>query len=210
MSQDVVDEWLSESLPQLMMNYAPQDVFNADETELLWRLLPDKTFSFKGDQCRGGKKSKERISLLVCANMDGTETLPLLAIGKFTKPRCFKGVNSLPAIYKANKKAWMVSEIFTEWVMKLDRQYQKQKWKVLLFVDNCSAHPVVPGLKSIRLEFLPPNATSCLQPCDQGIIHSFKAKYKAKMLFKLIKFIDKGAVTSPITLLDAIDMAAAS
>ena len=119
-------------------------------------------------------------------------------------------MNLLPVIYKANKKAWMVSEIFTEWEMKLDSQFQKQKRKVLLFVDNCSAHPLVPGLKSVRCEFLPPNATSCLQPCDQGIIRSFKAKYKAKMLFRLIKFIDKGAVASPITLLDAIHMAAAS
>ena len=65
-------------------------------------------------------------------------------------------------------------------------------------------HPMVPGLKSIQLEFLPLNATSCLQPCDQSIIRSFKAKYKAKMLF------NKGAVASPITILDAIHMAAAS
>ena len=45
--QDVVAEWLSETLPQLLMDYAPQDVFNADETGLLWWLLPDKTFSFQ-------------------------------------------------------------------------------------------------------------------------------------------------------------------
>lgn len=56
--------------------------------------------------------------------MDGSEKLPLLAIGKFAKPRCFKGVNSLPVDYKANKKAWMVSEICTEWLKKLDHQFR--------------------------------------------------------------------------------------
>ena len=179
-SQDVVDEWLSETLPQLLQDYSARDIFNADETGLFWRLLPDKTFSFKGDKCHGGKKSKERISLLVCSNMDGSEKLPLLVIGKFAKPRCLKGVNSLPVQYKSNKKAWMVSEIFTEWIKDLDRKFSREKRKVLLFVDNCTAHPIVPDLKSIQLTFLPPNATSCLQPCDQGIICSFKAKYKNK------------------------------
>ena len=93
--------------------------------------------------------------------------------------------------------------------MKLDRQFQKQMRNVLLFVDNCAAHPVVPGLKSIQLEFLPLNATSCLQPCDRDIFRS-KANYKAKMLFRLIKIIDKGAGASPITFHDAVHMAAAS
>ena len=101
-SQDVVDEWLSETLQQLLQGYSPQDIFNADETGLFWRLLPDKTFSFKGD-CHGGKKSKERISLLVCSNMDGSEKLPLLVIQKFAKPRCLKLANLLPVQYKSTK-----------------------------------------------------------------------------------------------------------
>ena len=190
--QDVVDEWLSETLPKILKGYTPKDVFNADETGLFWHLLPDKTFSFKGDKCHGGKKSKERLSLLLCTNMDGSEKLPLLAIGKFAKPRCFKGVNSLPLDYKANKKAWVVSDLFSEWVRKLDVRVHRQKRKIILFVDNCPAHPMVPGLKSIQLVFLPPNTTSVLQPCDQGIIRSLKTQYKSKVLLKLIESIDKG------------------
>lgn len=34
------------------------------------------------------------------------EKLPLVVIGRFKKPRCFKGINSLSAIYRANIKAW--------------------------------------------------------------------------------------------------------
>ena len=40
----------------------------------------------KGEQCSGGKKSKERITVLVCVNVTGTDKLPLLFIGKFAKP----------------------------------------------------------------------------------------------------------------------------
>ena len=68
------------------MDYASQDVFNADETRLFWRLLPDKTFSFKGDQCHGGKKSKERILLLVCANMDVLKSFHSLQLGNLPSP----------------------------------------------------------------------------------------------------------------------------
>ena len=79
--------------------------------------------------------------------MNGSEKLPFLAIEKFAKPRCFKGVNSLPVDYKAHRKAWMVSEI--EWVKKRDQQFQKQKRQVLFFVNNCTAHPMVRDLKFI-------------------------------------------------------------
>ena len=40
-------------------------------------------------------------------------------------------------------------------------------------MDNCSAHNldrITKNLSQIRVEFLPPNTTSVLQPCDQGII----------------------------------------
>ena len=57
------------------------------------------------------KQSKERISVLVGANMTGTEKLKLLdlVIGKSEKPRCFKNVKTLPVVYKNNTKAWMTS-----------------------------------------------------------------------------------------------------
>jgi len=35
------------------------------------------------------KMSKERVMILVYANMTGSEKLPLIAIGKFKNPRCF-------------------------------------------------------------------------------------------------------------------------
>ena len=37
-----------------------------------------------------------------------------------------------------------------------------------MIVDNYPVHPEVSGLKTINLQFLPPNTTSCTQPMDQG------------------------------------------
>ena len=37
------------------------------------------------------------------------------------------------------------------------------------------------NLTNVRVHFLPPNTTAFLQPCDAGIINSFKANYKKKL-----------------------------
>ncbi|KAK3697429.1 hypothetical protein RRG08_031193 [Elysia crispata] len=75
--------------------------------------------------------------------MDGSEKLPLLMIGKFGQPRCFKSIRTLPVTYRHNKKAWMTSSLFTEWVQKQDRRFLMQGRSVALVLDNCSAHPPV-------------------------------------------------------------------
>lgn len=87
---EICERW-KEQLKTLIKGYEPRNIFNADEAALFFKCVPDKTFTFKGEKCSGGKLSKERITALFCANMDGSEKLPLLIIGKSLKPRCFKG-----------------------------------------------------------------------------------------------------------------------
>ena len=158
----------------------------------------------KGDACKGGKLSKERLTVLVAANMSGNDKLPLLVIGKFAKPRCFNGVQTLPVHYEANKKAWMKSDIFTTWLLKLDRKFQSNRRKVAMVVDNCPAHPNLQAqLQAIKLVFLPPNTTSLLQPSDQGIIRNLKVHYRHILLQKRVMAIDKNEGFS-VNVLDAL------
>ena len=169
----------------LLSEYEENDIFNADKAGIFYKLTLDKTFKFKGKNCAGRKLSKERITVLVCANMTGTEKCKLLVIGKSLKPRCFNNVNNIPVSYTANRKAWMTVQIFSNELTKWDLDLQRKHRKVLLLVDNCSAHPaIVPNLKNIKLAFLPPNATSILQPMDpQGVIRSFKCFYRRFFYF---------------------------
>jgi len=44
-----VDKWRQDILIKLLTEYSPENVFNIDETGLFWRLLPDKTMTFKGE-----------------------------------------------------------------------------------------------------------------------------------------------------------------
>ena len=84
----------------------------------------------------------------------------------------------------------MSSFLFDEWVKELDRKFEKENCKIVLIVDNCPAHPIVDGLKTIELVFLQQNTTSKTQPMDQGVIRFLKAKYRRKIIKRLIRAVD--------------------
>ncbi|XP_072172602.1 tigger transposable element-derived protein 4-like [Diadema setosum] len=205
-----VDAWRTESLPTIVKDYDQHDIYNADETGLFYRMTPDKTLAFSGTECHGTKQNKDRVNVMLCANMSGTEKLKPLVIGKAKKPRSLKNVRSLPVSNTANKKAWMVSEEFTAWVKQLDRRFAAEGRRVLLFIDNCSAHPNVDGLQAVKLQFFPPNTTSHLQPMDQGVIMSFKTHYRQRLVKRLLQSYEAGDSPDPITIKDAIDLIHAS
>ena len=89
-NDEVVSEWTNSIMPTITREFSPENVYNVDEMGLFWKLLPNKTLEFKTQKCSGGKRAKERITVLVGANGNG-ERLPLLIIGKSKTPRCFRG-----------------------------------------------------------------------------------------------------------------------
>ncbi|GFV42697.1 tigger transposable element-derived protein 4 [Trichonephila clavipes] len=89
---NVSSKWQN-SLSDLIKECEPRKIFNTDETGFFFKCLPEKTFTFKKKKCHGGKHSKERLTILLTVNMDGSEKITPLVIGKSAKPRCFKGIN---------------------------------------------------------------------------------------------------------------------
>lgn len=178
------EQWIENEWPKIVAEFTPNNIFNADETGLYYRALPDHTYMLKNDNAKGCKVSKERITILCCANMVGDKE-KLLVIGKSKNPRCFKGVKNLPVDYHSNANAWMTSLIFKEWLLKWDSQLRR---KVALLVDNCTAHKIENvTLNNITVIFLPANTTSLIQPCDQGIIRTLKAYYRKEMRARILE-----------------------
>lgn len=156
-------------------------------------MVPDWTLATH--KVAGVKKEKHRITIHHCCNSTGQHKLPMWIIGKSKKPRCFgaarlKSVEGLGITWRANKTAWMVTEIMKEWLLWFDRQMKGRK--VILLLDNFSAHecavaelevlPQGSGLLHTEICWLPPRTTSKLQPLDQGIIASFKAQYRRRWI----------------------------
>ena len=150
-----------------------------------------------------GKSSKVRLTGLAASNALG-EKLPMLVIGKSANPRCFKHIKPLPCKYTNQAKSWMDSDIFTRWLKELDRKMIAEGRQITMIVDNCPAHPHVEGLQAVELIFLPPNTTSKLQPMDQGVIRSLKAKYRSAVVKLYINRIENGQELPKISILDAM------
>ena len=177
-------------LKAICEGYEPENIFNADETALFFRALPNRSLVQKFQRAVGQKFAKERITVFLGASMAG-EKLKSLIIGKAKKPRCFKNidVNRLPVIWKSSAKSWMTIQIFEDWLTELNKEFIKSNRKILLFVDNCSAHSHA-EFSNIKLHFLPENTTSLIQPLDQGIIKIFKTKYRKRLLQSLLAQIN--------------------
>ncbi|GFX17814.1 tigger transposable element-derived protein 1 [Trichonephila clavipes] len=173
-------------------DYSADQVFNADETGLSWKKLPNRTYIAKDEKTASGHKaSKDRVTLLLCSNASGDRMLKPLLINKSRRPRALKGkdLKQLPVHWMANPKAWMTTAIFAEFfnncfVPEVEAYMKELDFKVLLIVDNAASHPQLEH-PNVKLVFLPPNTTSLIQPLDQGIIATFK-KYYIKTTYKFI------------------------
>lgn len=180
-----------EEMQQLLSGIDPSDVYNMDETGLFFRLGPNYTLSTQ-KTVAGTKRSKERLTVALCANADGTHKLKPLVIAKSKRPRCFPR-NYDPDVhvtYRWNKKAWMLTSLFEEWLVDFDRQMKGRR--VVLLLDNAPTHITRSiELRNTRVHFLPPNTTSHIQPMDAGIIKAFKARYRSQVVEHFIQCAEK-------------------
>jgi len=165
-----------EELQSLIQQYSLEDVYNADETALYWKLEPRK--SLARGPVTGVKKPKDRITIMLACNLTGTHKLPAVFIHKYKTPRCILNIDkkTLPVLYYWNNSAWMQRSIFRNWIMQLNQEMRRKRKYILLLLDNVSTHRLDDNeqLSNVKLHFLPPNTTAHLQPLDQGIIYSFK------------------------------------
>ena len=184
-TEEMTASWTQTTLQTILSRYPLENISNADEFGLFYQCLPNKTLHGKGETCSGGKRSKMRLTGLAAGNAYG-ERLLMFVIGKANKPRCFKGVRNLLWRYRAQRKSWMTTELFEEWVRQLDRKFSAANGKIALIIDNCTTHLHVEQLNSIELIFLPPNTISHTQPMDQSTIRALKAKYHSLTVRKLI------------------------
>ena len=73
------------------LNLVATQIYNADESALYWKMLPEKTLVRSQEKTAPGQKiSKERVTCLACCNADGSHKLNMLIIGKAKNSRALK------------------------------------------------------------------------------------------------------------------------
>ena len=127
------DEFRRDVLDPLLKQYRPNDIYNADETSFFFRLLASRTYAFEEESVRGSKHitAKDRMSLLLCTNMTGTDKRKPLIIGKSHRPTALKRrsitIKQLGIEYYSNQNGWMTSPIFQCWLKGWNEECIKQK-----------------------------------------------------------------------------------
>ena len=118
---------------------------------------------------------------------------PPLLIGKATRPATLnrKGIvlSQLKVNYYHNSNGWMTSVVFEHWLDQWSERLAKQRWHILLLIDNAPSH-ITKEYSNIRVQFLPPNKISKLQPLNQVIIQVCKMQYPTLLNTKLCKIMD--------------------
>lgn len=178
------DDTMQQNIVDVIQQYKAADIFSATEMGLFFQLLPEEANALKGSTCDGGKQGQVRLTVLLCANMDGTEKLTPVVIGKNKSSGSVRG---MPVQYVEDDGAWMTRTIFQTWLKELDDEIGKQQRKICLFVDECSAHRCSSRrLQNIKLKFFPADSTPVRQPLDQEFMRSLKRAYRQRQLQKLV------------------------
>ena len=73
---ETVDSW-KERLPEIVQGYSKDNIWNMDETGLFFCALPDRGFAQKSRSCKGGKKSKQRVTIALFASASGHKEKPV-------------------------------------------------------------------------------------------------------------------------------------
>uniref|UniRef100_A0A8C3WRQ9 Jrk helix-turn-helix protein n=1 Tax=Catagonus wagneri TaxID=51154 RepID=A0A8C3WRQ9_9CETA len=161
---------------------SPEQVYNADQTGLFWRCLPGP--GVEGGAGPGLKQSKDRLTVLTCANATGSHRIKPLVVGKRGGPRAGKGTPHLPAACRAPGDAWVDREVFCDWFHRIFVPAVKEHFRALalpedskavLLLDGSRAPPRAAELvsESVFTVLLPAGAAALLQPMDQGIRRDF-------------------------------------
>ena len=72
----------------------PEQIYNADETGLYWKCLPNKTLAYEVDKnASGHKMQKQRLTIMCSGNASGSHFNKLCVIGTAKKPRVFQSLS---------------------------------------------------------------------------------------------------------------------
>ena len=198
-----VTSWM-ERINELIEGYPLENIWNMDESGCFFKALPDVGLVEKGKQAKGGKKSKQRVTVAFFVDAAGGKVDEPIVIWKSKLPRCFKKLKdpSRPANvhYFSNPKSWMTSEVMESVMLRLNRKLVFEDRKVILFLDNATCHPesMIGKFSHIKIVFLPKNTTSRLQPLDAGIIRNFKVKYRKRLVKFVLSRIQEDASATEI------------
>jgi len=167
-------------------------IYNVDETGLLYRVLPSRSY-VPSEDCRTARglkamKSKDRITLTLCCNATGTHEVSVTMNCKAAQQMCFPGEgNASPLPYLSQKLSWTDASVFKRWSEEVfvPAVQARTAHHVYFIMENLGCHSFISHPQVTIIE-LSPNPTAEYQPLDAGIFMLLKNQYKKRLLYRVV------------------------
>ena len=175
-----------------------RNIYSIDKSGLFYCMGPRMTYLTRDEDrssTRGTElqKHKQRFSIVMCVNADGSHTLQVSYIGTAGNPKCFKDprFTSMKDNSWSRSNGWMDSRGFLHCIEVWHTAVKKLSngpWLPLM--DNCGGYELSISIERVRIEFLPPTSTAKHQPLDLGLIASAKIRYRTNLLSSILNVMD--------------------
>ncbi|KAL4149360.1 hypothetical protein QTP88_003322 [Uroleucon formosanum] len=109
--EGICDDWKAK-LQDLLCEYDPKNVFNADETGLFFKCLPDRTLTYKNEKCHGDNNDFPKVTILTAITMSHKAWNNVTGQ---TIRNCFRTCGFVKAIDREEDEALATLEVDSQW-----------------------------------------------------------------------------------------------
>ncbi|EDO18449.1 hypothetical protein Kpol_1032p43 [Vanderwaltozyma polyspora DSM 70294] len=192
-------------LKNIFAQLPPNNVFTLDETCLAYDLPLDYAQYDTNDT----PNKIDVATVMLCSNLDGSEKLNPLVIGKYDSYISFR--NYFPdqptdrvseallgqkmamkfnISFHSNRKAWLTSSLFHDWLVSWDKRLVADNRKIWIVLDDSVSHRIINSrLKNIQLIYT--SSSSKFLPFNWGVLDEFIIRYRIKQYKALINLQKK-------------------
>lgn len=169
-------------------SYAPQDIYNVDETGLTTVQKPVKIIAGRGEKQVGRITSAEMGTLVTacCAvNAIGNSVPPFFVFPRVHFKEGMISGGPPGCVGTSNPSGWMNATAFVEWMKHFIHHTRcSVNEQVLLLLDNHESHVSIDCLdlakeNGITMLSFPPHCSHKLQPLNRSVYGPFKRYYNA-------------------------------
>ncbi|EJS44284.1 pdc2p [Saccharomyces arboricola H-6] len=178
----------------------PKDLFTLDEAFLSYNLPLD----YAQYEASSIQRRIEVSTVMLCSNLDGSEKLKPVVVGKYDSYRSFRNyfpnepkdpvsqsmlgtkmAKKFDISYHSNRKAWLTSNLFHNWLVRWDKRLVAVNRKIWIVLDDSCCHRII-NLRLQNIKLVYTSSNSKFLPFNWGVWDEFKTRYRIQQYQALI------------------------
>lgn len=178
----------------------PKDLFTLDEAFLSYNLPLD----YAQYEASSIQRRIEVATVMLCSNLDGSEKLKPVVVGKYDSYKSFRNyfpnepndpvsqsmlgtkmAKKFDISYHSNRKAWLTSNLFHNWLVRWDKRLVAVNRKIWIVLDDSCCHRII-NLRLQNINLVYTSSNSKFLPFNWGVWDEFKTRYRIQQYQALI------------------------